>query len=74
MAFDASLATLHQLPQEATSVLPARLPDTQDSLDEPTAPAAVRATAALPPKDGMSQRPLGSVIRRLDLLLPYEGP
>src|SRR5262249_14982646 len=68
------LAALDQIGQEATPLLPACLTDTQDSLDEPTPPLAVRAAAALSPQDGMTQRPLGGIIRRPDPLTPNELP
>src|SRR4051794_3074102 len=47
-----SLATPHEVPQETTALLPARLTAAQDSLDEPTPPLATRAAAPLPPQDG----------------------
>src|SRR5262245_42962102 len=68
------LAALGQIGQEATPLLPACLTDTQDSLGEPTPPLAVRPAAPLPPQDGMTQRPLGGIVRRLDSLVPHERP
>src|ERR1700746_3842991 len=68
------LAALDQIGQEATPLLPACLTDTQDSLDEPTPPRSLRPAAPLPPQDGMTQRPLGGIVRRLDALLPHERP
>src|SRR5262245_12804773 len=56
-----SLPTLHEVLQETTPLLPACLPHAQDSFDEPTAPAAICAAAALPPQDGMPQSPLGGM-------------
>src|SRR5262245_47022392 len=74
LAIPMSLATPHEILQEAPSLLTAGLPNTQDSLDEPTPPLAICAAAPLPPQDGMPQRPLGGVIRRFDTLLPDERP
>src|SRR5579883_2677101 len=68
------LAALDQIGQEAALLLPACLPNTQDSLDEPTAPPAIRAAASLPPQDGMTQGPLGDIVRRLNALMPHERP
>jgi hypothetical protein len=68
------LATSRQVLKQTNSLLPARFSDAQDSLDEQTAPPTIRTAAALPPQDGMTQRPLGRIIRWLDAFLPYEGP
>src|SRR5579859_1738493 len=72
LAIPMSLATLHEIPQEATPLLSAGLSNTQGSLDKPTTPPAIRAPAPLPPQDGVTQRPLGGVVRRLDALMPHE--
>src|ERR1700730_13355730 len=69
----ARLATLHQVAQEATPLLSAGFPNTQDSLHEAAAPATIRTAAALPPH-GMSQRSLGSIVRRLDTFVPAPIP
>jgi hypothetical protein len=53
-------------------MLSAGFPNAQDSLDKPTALLAICTAAPLPPKDGVTQRPLGA-IRWLDALLPHEG-
>ena len=68
------LAALDQIGQEATPLLPACFSNTQDSLDKPATSPTIRTAAALPPQDGMTQRPLGRIIRWLDAFLPYEGP
>ena len=62
-----SLAACSQVPQGDHALAVASFSDAQDSLDEPTASLAIRAAATLPPEDGMPQRPLGGVVRRLDL-------
>src|SRR5262249_45048226 len=72
--FKVSLATGPHVLQQATPLLSARLSDTQDSLHESPASATIGAAAPLPPKDSMSQRPLGGVVRRLDGLVPHERP
>src|SRR5947209_7923141 len=68
------LTTLDQILQHANPSLSASFADAQDPFDEPATSLAVGAAAALPPQDGMSQRPLGGVVRRLDALSPHERP
>src|SRR5262249_28069698 len=74
LTLQVSLAALDKILQEATPLLSAGFSDAQDSLDDPTAPLTIRPAAALPPQDGVAQRSLGGVIRRLDGLMPHEGP
>src|SRR5688500_3543748 len=70
----AGSAAFHQVVQETTALLAACLSDAEDSLHKPTTLAAVRPAAALPPQDGMTQGPLGGIVRRLDALVPDERP
>src|SRR5262245_46197846 len=74
LTLEARLAAPHEVAQEATPLLSAGFPDTEDSLYEPTAPAAVRAAAALPPQHGVTQRTFGGVVRRPATLVPNEDP
>src|SRR5262249_22153009 len=55
-------------------LLTTRLSGAQHSLAQRAAPAPVRPAAPLPPQDGLPQRPLGGVVRRLDALTPHERP
>ena len=60
--------------QDIPSLLAAGRRHGQDPLDEPTAPRADRPATRLAPQDGVPQRPLRRVIRRLDPTHPEEGP
>jgi hypothetical protein len=68
------LAVLDEVIEEAPPLPSACFTDTQNPLDKPTAVPTVRTTAPLPPKDGMTQRPLGGIICRLDTSVPDKRP
>jgi hypothetical protein len=74
LTLQVSLTALYQILQEATALLVECLPDTQDSHRETAPPATIRAAAAPPPQDGVTQRPLCGVVRRFDTLVPDEQP
>jgi hypothetical protein len=66
-------ALRHEL-QDVPPLLAASSRHAQHSLDKPAAPLARCPAARLPPQDGVPQRPLRRVVRRLDPLHPQEGP
>lgn len=60
--------------EQMSALLAASGGDAEDPLDESAARRAVRAEAALSPENGMTQRPLGGVVGRLDSLTTSESP
>src|SRR5262249_44367418 len=74
MAVDAGLEATGQVLQGVDPLLPAGRHHREHPLDEPAAPLTGRPAARLAPQDGVPQRPLRRVVRRLDPPDPEECP